>query len=77
MTAAVARRIEVAGYRPYAYSGRFMYGARCLGVNVESAADLVRLGTEAGPLPEAAIDEMGKGLVAYWPELPWPDDEQE
>lgn len=61
--------LETAGYEPYAYSGRHMYGARCVAVNLPSTDQLFVLGRELrSDFTEPMRDDMGKGIVAYWPE---------
>lgn len=62
------------------YSGRYMYGARCVGVEVNNPvlfAGLVGVFTawnEDVDVSNAALtgmcwDEMGKDFVVYWPDL--------
>lgn len=63
--------IEAAGYEPRSYSGRGMYGKQCLGVDLPKIAHLVKLG--GVPLP--TTDSMGLGIIAYWPNVPPPEDE--
>ena len=69
------------------YSGRHMYGAQCLAIEIPSAPDLFRIGAmvgameprawEADELPEPKLDNMGRGMVAYWPEIEWQPEWQE
>lgn len=68
-----------------AYSGRGMSGVECLGVEFESLSDLVTwafaMGDEGGDLGRllgrgARVDEMGRGVVAYWPHVAMPDDDE-
>lgn len=62
------------------YSGRGMYGDTCIGFDVDSLAELVRIGAVAQQLfgddnPElvhalargARTDSMGLGSIVYWP----------
>lgn len=57
--------------QPYAYSGRYMYGAHCVAINLDNAGELFMLGAmlakhEVDPeIPNT--DSMGRGIVAYWP----------
>lgn len=54
------------GLKPFNYSGRGMYGRRCIAVELESLADIVRLGVE---LSEGlVIDHLALRFVAYWPD---------
>ena len=66
----IIRIIENAGYEPRSYSGRGMYGKYCLGVDLPEISGLVRLG--GVPLP--TTDSMGKGIIAYWPRVPPPEE---
>ena len=63
--------IERAGFEPRSYSGRGMYGKTCLGVDLPGASKLVKL---AGVL-EPVLDQMGMGIIAYWPSIPAPVEE--
>lgn len=76
--------------KPYSYSGRFMYGKTCLAINVHSMGELIRFVQELThdveldpdhPLTEFAeivnavrSDQMGLGLVYYWPSVELVDD---
>jgi hypothetical protein len=64
----------------HSYSGRFMYGRRCLGVEVTNPvrfALLVGTFSAQAPDPEVPIaaangvhwDQMGKDFIVYWPDL--------
>lgn len=80
-------RLEEQGLEPYSYSGRFMYGQHCPAVNVESIGEFLacifQVGMELGIRePEAddefdlllrgtRSDQMGLGMVYYWPEVEW------
>lgn len=50
------------------YSGRFMFGARCYGIETP---DLVACIMEAGRhgLPKPNQDAMGLDYIVYWPEF--------
>ena len=53
------------------YSGRCMFGKRCFGVVVESAADLFSIGQllYEYEMQSPTIDRMGLGIIAYWPSI--------
>lgn len=58
------------------YSGRFMFGARCLSISGRMHA-VMNLMTQASaeaaePFPPASQDSMGLGVVLYWPS--WNED---
>lgn len=68
----------------YDYSGRFMYGAKCFGVTVDSMDEFVKFmfavagnaseSDEEAEFAEALSegvrqDSMGKGFIFYWPEV--------
>jgi len=63
--------IRSAGHRPRAYSGRGMFGAHCVSVHLDSAQRLMELGpalaARFGAIPNATLDQLGRGVVAYWP----------
>lgn len=70
---------------PRSYSGRFMYGARCIAVEVSEPADLIRIAFWAGQaygeqldaeqfLRNMRSDSLGLGMIYYWPDQAW--DEQ-
>jgi len=67
---------------PRSYSGRAMYGDRCIGLDITCAGDLFGIGMELGrlvegDLPDPIMDSMGRGFIAYWPTLPWLPDFEE
>lgn len=64
--------LEDAGYDPEPYSGRAMFGAQCVSVELEGDGDLWELAVDLartfeGRIPAPRTDSMGKGIVAYWP----------
>lgn len=77
----VANMVEAlreAGHEPYSYSGRGMYGRRCVAVDVPSGASMLELGYALGlrgvdpsEFGEAKTDNMGLGIVVYWPYAEW------
>ncbi len=80
------------GEVPYSYSGRFMYGARCVAINVERNASAfsllagVALAAELDNegdgddvvriLDDTRQDSMGLDTVLYWPRLKWDGKEE-
>ncbi len=75
------------------YSGRFMYGKRCVSVNIDRGESLEALcgqlvldaerdnegdGDEVVRiLRQTRTDNMGLGTVAYWPNIQWPEGREE
>ena len=83
---------ETEGFRARRYSGRAMYGRECVGVDLNHAGDLFRVGVELGRLAyeqgraeddvlgdlrSPRTDSMGMGMIAYWPDVEWPAGEPE
>jgi hypothetical protein len=70
---------EDAGLRCRSYSGRGMYGERCLGVESENVGELlcaVAVGGAAAvehahTLSKAHQDSMGRGMIIYFPDVPF------
>lgn len=87
--AQVRQAISDAELKPREYSGRGMCGAHCLGVDVpksrmicaavEIALALVDNGADPEDVKELGryvdFDQMGLGMVLYWPALRLTDDE--
>ena len=78
---AMLAALHATGHEPFAYSGRVMYGDRCVAVRLDGPAELFRLGvdlastpeaTEASRVPTPSVDTLGLGIVAYWSDLRWP-----
>jgi hypothetical protein len=60
-----------AGLEPRSYSGRGMFGRQCVGVSGRTVASVLRdVPREFG---EPHTDNMGMGVIAYWPSVEWPD----
>ena len=61
------------------YSGRGMYGKRCVSVSLDGGADLwnlaIALGEQAREVGPPTTDSLGMGIVAYWPHMKWPGEE--
>jgi hypothetical protein len=72
--------LESYGYDPQSYSGRGMYGKCCVSVHDASAweiaKDLFSEGEDGAfnSLPEPRQDQLGLGIVLYWPSYEWPKD---
>jgi len=65
------------------YSGRGMYGKRCLAIAGENI-DLLNIGyilpsyVDDNQMPEETrFDTFGTGVVYYWPDIPYLDEEDE
>lgn len=68
------------------YSGRFMYGEKCLSITVSGVGmfatflvDIARDDHSLACLLADGIrtDDMGYDMVVYWPGIDWKDDEDE
>ena len=70
--------LEDVGYSPDPYSGRGMFGKQCVSVRDGSAWDVAKaLWYGIGELdeldiPEPRQDQLGRGIVLYWPSYEWP-----
>lgn len=68
--------IEGAGYDARDYSGRAMYGSVCVGVDLDGDGDLWKLAGDLAQqgheVPAPRTDSMGRGIIAYWPSIKWP-----
>ena len=75
--------LEEAGYEPKAYSGRGMYGKKCVSITGDeeeriSAWEVARalwfnnLDQDDLDVPAPRQDSMGLGIVLYWPGYEWP-----
>jgi hypothetical protein len=58
------------GLEPKAYSGRGMYGKHCVSVTFNRGDDA---GNYTLP-PGWTTDQMGLGVVFYWPRAEWPEE---
>ena len=61
------------------YSGRGMYGKRCVGIVLDDVTQMLTIGAglqEAlGEIPNARTDSMGRGMILYFPDLQVEDEE--
>jgi hypothetical protein len=87
--AAFIEALEDAGYEMRTYSGRGMYGVQCVSVALDcdtpiwafvcdvltqaSLNGAAEVATMAEQLRGLSYDELGRGQVVYWPEIPWPE----
>jgi hypothetical protein len=58
----------IGGSVRYAYSGRGMYDATCLGIICDSSQDCIEEAESLG-LGGAVVDSMGKQFIVYWPKV--------
>ena len=69
--------LQDAGYEPRSYSGRNMYGARCVGVTLANTGMMWEMGhkiARGGEWSAPRTDSMSLGIIAYWPDINWPED---
>lgn len=64
----IITKLQRHGHAPHSYSGRGMFGAECVAITLDHRDESVRRLT--GSVPR--WDSMGRQVVAYWPDLPWP-----
>ena len=78
--------LNTAGLKIRRYSGRYMYGKECVATSddrplQEILADLIEAYSDnfecANAIRAARTDDMGRGIVVYWPHVAWPDDLEE
>ena len=62
------------------YSGRFMFGTTCFGLEVDRVSDLMKIAGSHNSVvrkffaevsDRAAIDDMGLGKILYFPGVVW------
>jgi hypothetical protein len=70
--------IRNAGLRPHSYSGRGMMGRACVGVALDNMNGFGAIIRAAGDCDTAAdlfegmrTDQLGYGIIAYWPDFEW------
>lgn len=73
--------LERLGMEPESYSGRGMFGARCLSIRTnEPVREALRIGYQAGlaqlePPKSIRWDQLGTGSVLYWPRVEYKEEE--
>lgn len=50
------------------YSGRFMFGKNCYGIDCDNAVTCIEQAAKRG-LTGARYDNMGLGYIVYWPNI--------
>lgn len=72
------RALEDLDLEPCSYSGRGMYGQKCVGVPTDNITEFtlgvwlaLALGEEANQL-HARVDGLGRGMIVYFPSVSWP-----
>lgn len=56
-------------YKVYqGYSGRFMFGKKCLGITGPSTATIIEAAARKG-FRKAVTDNMGLDYIVYWPPI--------
>jgi len=75
---ALMSELENLGLEPQAYSGRAMYGKQCVSVTLDRDEGWTVWAIARGmdselDIPSPNTDQMGLGMVLYWPSLKWPD----
>jgi hypothetical protein len=58
---------EVGGTVRDNYSGRFMYGSKCYGIDCDSYVRCLEVAGSKG-VTGAKVDNMGLGWIVYWPQ---------
>ena len=79
---ALIEALSQAGFNPSAYSGRGMFGKQCVCVKgddvspwkVAKALWYANDDDEIVDVPEPQQDQLGLGIVLYWPYYEWPKD---
>ncbi len=69
----LAKKLKEAGYEPFSYSGRGMFGAQCVAVTVpDLQGSMFKLGSSIGIGPSTPrTDNLGHQYVVYWPSEAW------
>jgi len=90
----IKKVFEDAGYECSSYSGRFMYGKKCLSIYLDERVSIGKFFSNvlieipvdpdkkyiivdalAKMFEDMQIDNMGFGMVVYFPNTPWEDDD--
>lgn len=64
---------KVGGTVRRGYSGRFMHGAQCYGIDCDDYIGCIEWAAEYG-LEGARWDHMGRQYIVYWPSIPYDTD---
>ena len=69
------------GYEPRCYSGRYMYGEKCLAVELNNPSALWNLAQALSrcdiEIDAPKTDSLGfHGIIAYWPSIKWEEIEE-
>lgn len=59
---------EVDGQVYKNYSGRGMFGAKCVGITCSSVTSCIEIAAVNG-LTGARWDQLGKSFIVYWPDI--------
>jgi len=76
---ALEEHVSDVGGEMCSYSGRAMYGEECLGIELDDTADAFRLAllisddNLAVALRSPKFDDMGKGIIVYFPDVEVPE----
>lgn len=83
-TRVIEEALRAVGEKPRPYSGRGMYGAHCPSFEANSLQEafevFAKLGQNDGRMgvemaEDAVTDNMGHGIVVYWPSVTYPKSE--
>lgn len=70
--------LEDSGFEPRKYSGRGMFGKECVAVSGKDVSEweVARALSyiEDFDIPEPRQDQLGLGIVLYWPSYEWPEE---
>lgn len=58
------------GEQAQPYSGRGMFGRECWAISCRDTDNVISYRREYN-LPKPHIDNLGKGYIVYWPEIPY------
>lgn len=64
-------------HKPRSYSGRAMFGKRCVGFSCRSLGDMAEAASAMGVNFKrlgARTDSLGLGVIVYFPRFEWPED---
>lgn len=82
----IIQLFEAAGYEPRSYSGRGMFGQKCLGVSCDSEVRLIidfvrelcattddqaEINDVLDMISDVKTDSLGRQTIIYWPDIEW------